>query len=200
MPAWRYWRGAQGTFRTISLKTHKGGDLALWLPLMAQVHPGLLLHTGEYDPGMPLTFCRRQWVLFAGTMQRSADPLMQHRAILLAQAYMEEIQRKPFSDDTPTGGLPASTGAGACSTGPEPGETRDTFDDVDDYDALDDRPPRTQTGGLLSGYADYRVQARVICSGLALGLGSDHDAKLIALTITTPVGDQQRFALYKGNY
>ncbi len=28
-----------------------------------------MLHTGEYDPALPLTFCRRQWALIAGSFQ-----------------------------------------------------------------------------------------------------------------------------------
>jgi len=43
------------------------GDVCLNWRLRASRHPRSLLHTGEYDPALPLTFCRRQWALVGGT-------------------------------------------------------------------------------------------------------------------------------------
>jgi len=63
------WRSAHQTFRTTTLFTHKADDVALHWPLLAEPHPNTLLHTGEYDPTLPLTFCRRQWALVAGPLQ-----------------------------------------------------------------------------------------------------------------------------------
>lgn len=42
------------------------GDICLNWRLRASKHPRSLLHTGEYDPALPLTFCRRQWALVGG--------------------------------------------------------------------------------------------------------------------------------------
>ena len=46
-----------------------GGDLAFHWPLDVEEHPNSITHTGEFDPEMPYTFCRRQWALLGGPMQ-----------------------------------------------------------------------------------------------------------------------------------
>jgi hypothetical protein len=46
-----------------------GGGVQLCWRLRASPHPRTMLHTGEYDPGLPLTFCRRQWALVGGSFQ-----------------------------------------------------------------------------------------------------------------------------------
>jgi len=51
---------------------------------------------------------------------RSADPLLRAQSHAVARSYLEEILLREFSDPD----------------GAEGGETRPTFDDVDDYDAL----------------------------------------------------------------
>lgn len=50
------------------------GDVCLNWRLRASRHPRSVLHTGEYDPALPLTFCRRQWALVGGT-SNSLAPL-----------------------------------------------------------------------------------------------------------------------------
>jgi hypothetical protein len=61
------WRGNQDGYKT--LIAHRGDDVALHLPLLAPPHPNSLLHTGEYDPALPLSFSRRQWALVGGPFQ-----------------------------------------------------------------------------------------------------------------------------------
>lgn len=51
------------------LFSYKAGDLCLNWRLHASPHPRSMLHTGEYDPDQPLTFCRRQWALIGGSFQ-----------------------------------------------------------------------------------------------------------------------------------
>ena len=55
------------------------GDLCLNWRLRASPHPRNMLHTGEYDPALPLTFCRRQWALIGGGFQ-SFEKLWAFRA------------------------------------------------------------------------------------------------------------------------
>jgi MSHA pilin protein MshD len=134
------------------------------------------------------------------SVSRSVDPLIQHKAVLLAQAYFDEILTKRFAENTPVGGVPADTSASVCTVGSEPGESRRKYDDVDDYDSLDEMPPRLQTDINLNDYADYRVQVSVICSGLALGLASNADAKVVTLTVDPPVIASITFTAYRGNF
>jgi len=63
------WRSAHQHFQTSSLYTRKGNVIELRWPLVAEPHPNTLLHTGEYDPALPLSFVRRQWALVAGPLQ-----------------------------------------------------------------------------------------------------------------------------------
>jgi len=65
------WRGATATNNGM-LFTHKADDVDLHWHMIAPAHPNSLLHTGEYDPALPLSFVRRQWALIAGQMQYHA--------------------------------------------------------------------------------------------------------------------------------
>jgi hypothetical protein len=51
------------------LFSYQLGDVCLNWRLRASPHPRTMLHTGEYDPDQPLTFCRRQWALIGGGFQ-----------------------------------------------------------------------------------------------------------------------------------
>lgn len=133
-------------------------------------------------------------------VSRSADPLVTQKSLLLAQAYADEILTKRFADATPLGGIPPVTGAAACLVGPESGEVRSGFDDVDDYDGVDDAPPLLQTGVGVSGYDDYRVTVAVACAGTALGLAADGYAKAVTINIFDPTGRSLTFLSYRGNY
>lgn len=63
------WRSAHQQFQSSSLHALRGDDVELRWPLVAEPHPNTLLHTGEYDPALPLSFVRRQWALVAGPLQ-----------------------------------------------------------------------------------------------------------------------------------
>jgi hypothetical protein len=62
------WRGSNDPSDAM-LFSYKIGDVCLNWRLRASPHPRSALHTGEYDPDQPLTFCRRQWVLVGGPFQ-----------------------------------------------------------------------------------------------------------------------------------
>jgi hypothetical protein len=63
------WRGNQNGPWTTPLMAHAPDDVALHWPIMADLHPYSVLHTGEYDPDRPRTFRRRLWALMAGPPQ-----------------------------------------------------------------------------------------------------------------------------------
>ncbi len=133
---------------------------------------------------------------FALIAGRSADPLNQTRAVELAQLYMDEILTQRYDDNTPQGGTPPYDGP--CNIGPESGETRATFDDVDDYHNLTDTPPASLQG-TLAGYSGFSVAVTVTCAGGQVDLPSE-GAKRVELTITAP-GDQNFvFAAYRANF
>lgn len=138
--------------------------------------------------------------VISASINRSANPLIQHKTVLLAQAYFDEILSKRFAEQTPVGGVPPATSADVCVVGSDMGETRRQFDDVDDYDSLDEMPPQLQSGVTLNGYSDYRVQITVICSGTSLGLTNNYDAKKITVTIDPPAMGEITFTAYQANY
>ncbi|WP_115720051.1 type IV pilus modification PilV family protein [Gallaecimonas mangrovi] len=135
----------------------------------------------------------------------NTDPWHQVRAAELGQSLMNEILAKRYDENSPSTQLRCGeTGAPACSSslGPESGETRDSYDDVDDYNGL------VLTGtdianilneSLNSIYSQYRVSVTVVYDGNALGLSPD-EAKRIDVTVTTPGGSATVFSAYKGNW
>lgn len=82
------------------------------------------------------------------TVQSSADPMVRRQAASIAEAYLEEILLKSFSDPDGVDGEAARTG----------------FDDVDDYDGLTDAGARDQFGNPIAGLADYTVSVSVSAS------------------------------------
>ncbi len=135
---------------------------------------------------------------FALIAGRSADPLNQTRAVELAQLYMDEIIAKKYDETTPQGGQPRYSGS--CNIGPETGESRSTFDDVDDYNGLIDSPP-ANVDGALDGFNGFTVGVAVGCAGDDPGIGlPSAEAKRIDLTITVPGGQSFVFSAYKANF
>lgn len=88
--------------------------------------------------------------VFTSTIRTSADPLIQQQAVAIAEAYLEEIQLKPFADPTQV-----ETG------GAEAGESRSNYDDVQDYDGLNDAGARDQNDNAIAALAAFDVQVSV---------------------------------------
>lgn len=148
-------------------------------------------------------------VLFFDQVRHSPQPVIATRAAELGQAYLDEILTKRYDERSGQGGMPrcnsTDPGSQPCSAalGPEAGESRATYDDVDDYNGLDESPPRDALGNVRSGYANYRVQVSVAYAGTGangLGLATVQDAKLITVTVTTPQGEKIDFSAYRVNY
>ena len=101
----------------------------------------------------------------------SADPLILHQGIAIAEAYIEEIVEKPFSDP----GGPAEMG-------------RADYDDIGDYAAIVAQVPRDQNGNPIAGLGSYRVT--VIISNEALGPAGNQapagNTRRITVEVTTP--------------
>ncbi|MFT6432566.1 MAG: MSHA pilin protein MshD [Candidatus Azotimanducaceae bacterium] len=137
---------------------------------------------------------------------KSADVFWQVKVVELGQAYMEEILARRFDEATPLGGAPAcEPGGTACSSiGVDAGESRALFDDVDDYDGVDDSPPQNAEGVDRLNYVGYRVQVSVAYADAAqqtaYGLDGAYDAKLVTVTVSHPTGSALVFSAYKGNY
>lgn len=136
---------------------------------------------------------------------RQSDGLWQAKAVALAESYIEEIGARRYDESTPVGGVPpCGPAALACSSIGGEGEPRTRFDDVDDYDGLDEQPPVDADGNPRSDYQRYRVQVSVayLDSGQvsALGLDDPTDAKLVTVRVT-PTGEATlSFPFVRANY
>jgi MSHA pilin protein MshD len=156
--------------------------------------------------------------------EKSADQLHQVKAAELGQSLLNEIQNKAFDENSDrAGGVVrcSELNQGNCSTimGSEIGESRATFDDVDDYNNLEYGGKysagdiQNSTGQTLAGYSGYSLQI-IVCNDADYdgdcyiapappGIVLDSEistAKLITVNITTPTGYELTFATYRANF
>lgn len=168
--------------------------------------------------------------MLGGGLSRSADTLIELRTATLAKAYIDEILGKRFDENSANNGVPpcrAPDGPGGvpanrectvfASFGPDSGETRSRFDDVDDYTNIDEgegpgvlNPLQDAEGNTRTGYEGFRVVIDVRYIDIAdeeSGLGQnnelddEYDAKLITVTVShallpTPFV----YSAYKSNF
>ncbi len=138
-------------------------------------------------------------------VKQSPKPLVQTRAMELAQAYLDEILAKRFDEFSGQGGIPRcdsiDNAAQTCSNtmGNEEGGSRSLFDDVDDYHGLNDTPPVLASGTSLANYGSYQVQITVGYNGSELGL-TNRGAKRITVSVTTPLGNVVPVSAYRVNF
>lgn len=143
---------------------------------------------------------------FSVSMLGSADPLWRNKTLKLAQLYLDEILAKNYDHSTPVGGVPFVVSPSCASLEPDGSETRDDYNDVDDYDELADSPPVNLVGSLDSSYDDYQVSVAVICDGSTVGAvdtsnaTANNQAKKITVSITPPGQTAIPFSVYRGNF
>lgn len=150
--------------------------------------------------------------------EQSADQLHQIKAAELAQSVLNEIQNKAFDEHSDmAGGLircGETLAPHVCSItmGPE-GETRATFNDVDDYNGLEYGLAYNKgdivdsQGQSLALYTGYSMHIRVCndasyngnCPG-GTSTTAISTAKLITVTVTTPTDFSMRFSTYRANF
>jgi MSHA pilin protein MshD len=121
---------------------------------------------------------------FSGMVRGSADPVIQQQATTVAEAYMEEILRKAYADP-----VLAETG------GKEAGETRASFNDVQDYNSLADNKVRDQNDNPIALLADYTVTVSV--NGAVL---NGVNAMQIDVTVTHPATGAITLSAFRANY
>ena len=113
------------------------------------------------------------------TTKHSVDPIIQHQAIAIAESYLEEISLLPIADPN----------------GSNAGETRATFDNIDDFDGLTDSGASDQNGNAITGLGNYNVTvdvADVTLSAIAL--------KTITVTVTFPTFPPISLTAYRSDY
>ncbi|MEP3164384.1 MAG: type II secretion system protein [Marinobacter sp.] len=139
---------------------------------------------------------------FSLIVGRSADPLNQSRAVSLSQLYMDEILAKKFAESSPVGGgkVYSSSAANCGNLGADGSESRATYNDVDDYNELNNVSPENSESDPLSGYTAFLVSVSVRCAGSELGFAENYQAKRIDITIVDPSDNSYLFSAYRGNF
>jgi MSHA pilin protein MshD len=112
------------------------------------------------------------------TVQHSADPMLQHQAVAIAEAYLEEVLLRSYNDPD----------------GTNVGENRSTFDDVMDYNRLPDDVVRDQEGTAIAALASYSVTVIVEDAPLN-GVG----ARRVTVTVSHPSGINLSLSGYRTN-
>lgn len=141
---------------------------------------------------------------------QSAEQVHQIKAAELGQSMINEILGKAFDQNSDmSGGLVrcGDTGAVACtssnSLGPEAGEIRVNFNDVDDYHDLE--VLADSLGNSVSfgdAYIGYELNVQVIADSNYDGLSDSNSsvAKLITVTVKTPQDFDFVFSVYRVNF
>ncbi|NNG43557.1 prepilin-type N-terminal cleavage/methylation domain-containing protein [Pseudoalteromonas sp. NEC-BIFX-2020_002] len=149
--------------------------------------------------------------LIAPQARQSADPILQLRANELGQSLMNEIQSKAFDEHSERAppfrrcsesGFAAPNCTVVADLGADSGETRTTYDDVDDYLALNAQPITNSLGEQLTQYQDFSVAVTVVYDSdrNSTTVNDGTTLKLITLIVSAPNGEQYGFSAYKGNY
>lgn len=139
--------------------------------------------------------------------QHSADPVIQQQANAIAQSYMEEILSQPFCDpndfsiDCHTACV--ASACGSCSGSTTPGgaaEVRATYDDVCDYNSINNQPA-SDINGAIPSLSDYSVTVTVDDSGVNFnGLDSNSGQVVrIRVGVTHSGGYSTNLTAYKVN-
>ena len=112
------------------------------------------------------------------TVRHSADPMLQHQAVAIAESYLEEVLLHAYSDPDGT-----------------TGESRSQADDVDDYNGLTDAGARDQSGTAIAGLEAYTVSVNVNGDNL-----NGVPCKKVTVRVTHPAGVDLSLSGYRANY
>jgi MSHA pilin protein MshD len=138
---------------------------------------------------------------------QSAEQVHQVRAAELGQTMVNEILGRAFDENSDMAGGFTRCGESTvtCSAiGSDSGETRATFDDVDDYNAINfsDTLQNSLGADISAQYVGFSMHINVINDANYDGSGSGDNstAKLITIIIRTPQDFDVVFSVYKVNF
>lgn len=143
--------------------------------------------------------------VLASSMKGGADTVSQKQALAIAEAIVEEIALKPFTwcdPDDPAAA--AATSGGDCTTpevdGPEAGETRATFDNVNDYIGYTfPVGPITDQSGTYNFPSGFSV-SNLTVTAEALGTVPNTASLRISVTVDGPGSSSVTLDTYRTRY
>lgn len=164
--------------------------------------------------------------VFSPQVTRGLDPIWQTRAVSLSKSLFAEINARKFDENSSSHGLGTRCNTTVTCTvsgslGPDAGESRASFDDVDDYHGL--VLNESDIVGLLGGTMDFngqdvfsgfQAQIQVFYDQNNDGINDDDvnqdgsldsgtvsaNRKVIRLTVITPGNERIEFASFRDNY
>lgn len=113
----------------------------------------------------------------------SADPVLRHQALAIAESYMEEICLKGVADPD----------------GVDEGSTRALFDDVYDYHGLSDSGVHDASGNAVSGLSAYSVNVSVTTGSFGPAANQISAAKIV-VTVIDPTGADLSLSGYRAAF
>jgi len=122
-------------------------------------------------------------------IRHSADPIVLHQAVAVAESYLQEIMVKGFAYSNPCPAAPGNNGAYA----------RDVYANVCDYNGLS-QVPTDQTNTALAGLGAYTVSVTVDSTGSLPGLVSGTQVVRVDVTVTNPAFSGITISGYRTNY
>ncbi len=131
-------------------------------------------------------------VLIQRTILSSADPMIVRQAVGISEAYLEEIMLKSYYDPV------LGAGAGPCPA-PDPND-RPEYNNVCDYNGLDDDGARDQDENAVTDLARYRVQVTVDPNATLGALSGPAEVIRADVRVTHPAGIDFTLSGYKANY
>ncbi len=138
-------------------------------------------------------------------LSQQSDVMQSARLDALGEAYVAQILGRRYDENSGPGGVPACSPATTpCSLSFDDGEARGEFDDVDDFDGINETPPRDADDNALAGFTGYRVQVSVDYADAAmvtaLGLDDATDLKVVDIVLSPPSGTPRTLRVLRGNY
>ena len=123
-------------------------------------------------------------------IKSSVDPMIRKQSLAVANALMEEILLKPWSD--PLGG---TNGVSTCSLAI--GSNRSLWTNVCDYNGFTSSGISDPSGSPYSSLSSYNVSPAVVVSSVSV---SGSAMKKVVVSITDPVGNVIVLTGYRGNF
>ncbi|MGB1799350.1 MAG: type IV pilus modification PilV family protein [Gammaproteobacteria bacterium] len=154
--------------------------------------------------------------LITNTAKNSVDPQIRVQGNAIARAYLEEIMLSSFCDpdwDHDSNAAtaldcPAQCTSSACTSCNAVGsgwtvETRDTYDDVCDYDSITNATATDRNGFTLGNVSDYTVTVSVNDVGVSLNTNTTSNAGQVVrvdVDVTHTSGTSMQLSSFKTNY
>ncbi len=111
--------------------------------------------------------------------------MLERQAIAIAESYLEEIVQKRYLDPDDGTVCPAPEGARAL------------YDNICDYDNLDETGARDQTGRAIVGLENYRIQISIDAAANLGAISGSAEVLRVDATVTDALGRPLRISSYR---